>query len=548
MVLPAAGVAASSKRKLSHVSKACSGCRRRRSKCDGSTPCSEWHDHSQERHDLGALLETCGLGFVVITSSLTTGLYTGACALTEGDCIYGSAPDGRKAASKTYVDALHQRIRALELMLDQAGLPHGGDPLEGPAHDVGEPAGKGKGKGKEITRDSGDDSAIDAIEMLKIDDDTGDLRYYGPQSHFVLPSLSKSSAADPGGSQSPEVYAPSASSPHSLTSQIQCNTPGRVDWGRHLPLQSLPGFDENLHEHLLDLFFNYFNEWCGWTSGCREGSLFRRDMARCLGSPDAPGRTSYYSPMLHNAILSLGVVFCTDPRVASIPAAFIFATAAKEFLEAEVERPLLSTMQGLMTLGSVHSGSGRHGLGYYFANSGIKLGTTLGLGIDSTPWLARGLLTQETKDERDRAFFCGFIQDKLWAMYVGRPASITSSHFQARLPTIFKTKDDELWHTRIQSEGVASTDTDSPVVSMPSYASTTFHHTSKLAMLAYKLLETIYALEVDLHSPSVKAAASDLTLQLGIFYDSLPPAITISPHSNKNHPSHVIVRLPHNGG
>jgi hypothetical protein len=246
--------------------------------------------------------------------------------------------------------------------------------------------------------------------------------------------------------------------------------------------------------------------------------------------------------MLHNAILSLATVFCTDPRVTSVPAGLIFATAAKEYLEAEVERPLLSTMQGLMTLGSVHSGAGRHGQGYYYAGGGLKLGTTLGLGIDGTPWLTRGLLSQETKDERDRAFFCGFIQDKLWATYVGRPASITWSHFQMRLPTIFKSKDDELWHSRIENETVVSTRTDdSPVISIPSYASTTFHHTCKLAMLSYKLLETVYALEVELSSPSVKAAVSDISLQLGIFYDSLPPAITISPHSNKFHPSHVIV-------
>lgn len=169
--------------------------------------------------------------------------------------MYGAAPDGRKAASKTYVDALQQRIRALESMLDQAGLPHGGDSIGGLSNgpgDVEEPAAKSKGKGKETTS-SGDENTIEAIEMLKIDDDTGDLRYYGPQSHFVLPSLTKNSGADAGASQSPEAFcAPSASSPRSLASQTQWGTPGKVDWGRHLPLNRLPAsFDESLHDHLI---------------------------------------------------------------------------------------------------------------------------------------------------------------------------------------------------------------------------------------------------------------------------------------------------------
>lgn len=41
------------------------------------------------------------------------------------------------------------------------------------------------------------------------------------------------------------------------------------------------------------------------------------------------------------------------------------------------------------------------------------MATTLGLGIDATSWCRKGLITQETKEERERAFWFTFIQGAL---------------------------------------------------------------------------------------------------------------------------------------
>lgn len=143
---------------------------------------------------------------------------------------------------------------------------------------------------------------------------------------------------------------------------------GEVDWSRHLPVGSIPGFDQPLHDHLLQLFFSYFNSWCCWTSE----ELFRRDMDLCLGdTDDAPERTSYYSPLLHNAILSLAVSFSDDPRVHDVEAGLFFASVAKDSIDIEVERPMLSTCQSLMLLGSFYSSSARHGLGWHHAGAGM---------------------------------------------------------------------------------------------------------------------------------------------------------------------------------
>ncbi|ORY78476.1 fungal-specific transcription factor domain-domain-containing protein [Leucosporidium creatinivorum] len=488
----------SGKRKIAgHASRACNGCRRRRSKCDAVRP-------------------TCG-----------------ACALVEEACGYGDQLDGRKAASKTYVDALHQRIRALEGMLEEAGLPHGGEVEERPA--------KGKEKAVDGPQGSDVEAGLEAIEMLKIDDDTGELRQYGPQSTFAhLPGPSSPEATGLSTSVGTETFCPSSFSLRDAgVWPDAAATPTEVDWARNLPSESIPGLDEQLHDHLLDLFFTYFNDWCGWTSGAAAPHLFRRDLACCLATPSAPQRTSYYSPMLHNAILALAVVYCSDPRVKDVDAVNLFASAAKAALEAEVERPMLSTLQGLMVLGSVHSGTSRHGAGYHYGGAGLRMATTLGLGIDATSWLRKNLITQETKEERERAFWFTFIQDKLWASYVGRPPTITSLHYDTPLPTVFKALDDRLWRSRLDDE--ISDDDDPPSVELPSYASTTFLWTAKLAILAEKISSAIYALKSDTRAAHTKAAASSLHLELGEFYETIPPAISISPHSTRLQPTHVVM-------
>lgn len=93
-----------------------------------------------------------------------------------------------------------------------------------------------------------------SLRLAQIDDDTGELRQYGPQSSF---------AHLPGPASPAEVSNAFSPSSASVRSEVglwppAAETPGTVDWSRHLPVASIPGFDESLHEHMLDLFFNYF--------------------------------------------------------------------------------------------------------------------------------------------------------------------------------------------------------------------------------------------------------------------------------------------------
>src|SRR4051794_21592417 len=94
-------------------------------------------------------------------------------------------------------------------------------------------------------------------------------------------------------------------------------------------------------------------------------------------------RTAHYSPLLHNAILSLAACLSDDPPSnqelsdsdgppTSRELAGMFASKAKANVEVECERPMLSTVQGLMLLSSYHSGSGRDAIGWLYSGMGIR--------------------------------------------------------------------------------------------------------------------------------------------------------------------------------
>lgn len=96
---------------------------------------------------------------------------------------------------------------------------------------------------------------------------------------------------------------------------------------------------------------------------------FRTDMRSCLSSSDGPVRTQNYSPLLHNAILAVGLRLWQGDQVQPFPdlvfikdgtlqvsdaemASVICYHQARTFVETEAERPMLSTIRGLLLVAS----------------------------------------------------------------------------------------------------------------------------------------------------------------------------------------------------
>ncbi|KAL0571833.1 hypothetical protein V5O48_010129 [Marasmius crinis-equi] len=484
------------------TSRACNGCRERKIKCDGKRP-------------------ACG-------SCVTYNI--------ASECSYSQDQDHRRIAPKQYVKALEQRVKFLESVLAEKNIVPDGFNV---GVDLGDDGGSTDGEGSTDGGSVGDPNV--AVSRLKIDDETGEPRQYGPTSVFMHmpepsgPYLSSTpSNREPGEESSGYIYSllHHASSQSPGTPEVKSPFP-EFDWSKNLPY--VEGMDAALHDELIALFFTYFNDWCCWVSS----SLFIRDMVQCLRWDTEPHcRTSYYSPMLHNAILSMAANFCDDARLGTKDRGKLFAARAIERIGHEGERPMLSTVSALMLLGSYHSGNAKQTLGYMYAGMGLRTCQTLGLGIDCS---GSSLISPCLKRERDRTFYMAYIQDKLWGAYVGRSASMILSDNETPLPVVEERRDKAPWIPVDRAKEMSTSDALKTDAFPPSWSSTCFLWTCKLAVLSERVTETVYSFHANLYSMRTQDVVSTLNLQLGEWYSNLPQGLVISPYSPKIPPPHVIM-------
>ncbi|KAI5479510.1 hypothetical protein MNV49_003452 [Pseudohyphozyma bogoriensis] len=509
------------------------------------------------------------------------------CAACGEVCTYSTEHDARKPASKQFVDALQQRIRTLEALLEENNIVPGVGSTAGvQAMDivgVKPEASSGEGGAREQL------SLGVAMDRLKLDDER-ELLQHGPTSPmWHIPKLEKQNDVEPSSSyhsiqtlsssplsnsQNPTLYGfdhvhlGRSAEPEDVKPVINEEEGEEIEWDRYLP--EIPGMDRALHDNIVDLYFSYFNSWCCWASP----KLFKRDMQICLAPNSTTIRTSFYSPLLHNTILSLGLNYSDDPRVRKFDAASRLTAVARDFVDDELERPRLSTISGLMNLGSCYSTIGYHGRGWAYAGMAMRMLNTLGLNIDCSAWVKKGFVSQELKYERDRTAFLLYIQDKFWSCYVGRFVTVWARNFTMELPDINDAEDKELWEpvvpilgggeedgaewsmspssdgTGVSSETGGTTGTrggdggpkffnSGPGV--PSWTSTTFLWTCKLAMLMERVMDGIYGLGADIQSSKVQLLVSSIDVDLEKWNSDLPPPLQVTPYTVRPPPPHVIM-------
>ena len=194
------------------------------------------------------------------------------------------------------------------------------------------------------------------ILLLQIDAATGEVREYGPTSVFKHLPVTDCSLDSP---PHPRILFADSKSTR-LEGIATTNFPGR--------------FDQEMHQRALQSFFTFFNPWCWWVDEERfrdatgviaieTGTTVERDL-----------HTAYYSPLLHCALLAIGVMYL-DPESYPDREAISdwFGRRAATFFEEEIGSPKVSTVIGLMLLGSHHAGHARQNLGYIYSGSGLRL-------------------------------------------------------------------------------------------------------------------------------------------------------------------------------
>jgi hypothetical protein len=199
--------------------------------------------------------------------------------------------------------------------------------------------------------------------------------------YFDPSSPGSDSAGQEPHSINQQFFGQSALSPNTVHDE---DAEERYDWKQMLPQDIQLTRIE--HDTLLDVFFKFFSSWCYRTVP----DLFLRDMRRYLEgtetrlpeNPQSPSddkpvitgpKTVHYTPMLHNAILSVALAYSDDPLLSKSSTRAKFVEKAKSTLEMECSRPSLACVQALAYIASFYSGEGEQTLGFLFFGMSIRM-------------------------------------------------------------------------------------------------------------------------------------------------------------------------------
>jgi hypothetical protein len=79
-----------------------------------------------------------------------------------------------------------------------------------------------------------------------------------------------------------------------------------------------------------------------------------------------PVLTPNYSPMLHNAVLSLALALSDEPHLRSMSTRRVYLEAARQRIDIECSKPCLATVQALTFVSSFFSTMGDYTLGWTY--------------------------------------------------------------------------------------------------------------------------------------------------------------------------------------
>ncbi|ORY28190.1 fungal-specific transcription factor domain-domain-containing protein [Naematelia encephala] len=459
---PVTPLAGTKRKKQSHVTRACTNCRRRRTRCDGRPSCA-------------------------------------TCKIHDDECIYDADKDGRKPASKQYIESLEKRIKQLERQVSQhTNVIAGSSTRWDPAHPIAEVYSPANLRAFRISH-------------------SGAIVHYGPTSTYRhLPEESVSAT---------QSHEPTLRSRRMRLSEINWD----ITYAKDVALGVIP--NAQVHRSILSAFFSYFNDWCQCDEAAFLADLFVGAQAT------APLRTPHQSPFLHNAILAITLLGAPELLPEPLDAAQAVAdlsTYAQAMIEEEMQRPMLSTVRGLCLLGSVYFYRSQRNLGWAYASMSMRLAQILGLNIECKELVDRNHISPETKTHRDMTFWSAYISDIGFTFNVGRTPTITQEDFETALPAISHDEDALPWYDH-QDRQVTNPD----LLFRAAWRSSTFHWLARLTDTGHSIQRALYRTRLPT-SESIAAIVTKLEVDLSAWLVSLPGPLCIDAWEPGPIPPHIV--------
>ncbi|KAK8864738.1 hypothetical protein IAR55_001994 [Kwoniella newhampshirensis] len=490
------------RRQVSHVSRACDGCRRRKMRCDGGHP-------------------RCA-----------------ACEDRDAACEYND--EDRRKTNMEHLQDMNARMDRFEHLIENLiqAIPGAAVPTSQTA----------------IPTNAPNAATIDPRVQLSPTTQVG-MHHVSPTTSTARPAShpASTSQASPRVEEAAGVlvqFGPTSFWTHKSSRPYQASTPfaydrrpgDRVEWSRNLPPSLL--ISRSVHDQALGYFGAFYAPWCFIV----DMPAFLNDLTLCNlvgptdnGRPAPPVRTASYSPLLHCCVLFLGLTLIRDEHPTLMRSLeSVFLQHCSSLLLVECEHTALSSLRAYNLfanrLSCTHAmrvsppgrasspGERQSTSGYLYSAMAIGGVHALGLNINVSH------ITNKERNLRDSAYWTVFIQDSLRAIAAGRQPLLVQSDIP--FPTIDQEVDDVPWIAPPMIS--CSTHAARPGANIngwKSMRSTTLHWSARLAVLSCTVLEALYSPRGN--GSKTEEAAVDLSQRLELWYAQFPlrpPEATPLPH------------------
>ncbi|KAK4688188.1 hypothetical protein P7C73_g1920, partial [Tremellales sp. Uapishka_1] len=305
-----------------------------------------------------------------------------------------------------------------------------------------------------------------------------------------------------------------------------------IDWAQHLP-PDIP-ITKTIHDDALETFAAYYAPWCAVV----DMSAFTKDLiiCNCVSRKPKPipppKRTVAYSPLLHNAVVYMGLQLLRDVWPESFKALQgCFNTHCSRLIEEEAGDPGPGTVRALNLMSSCNNAikeTSARNTGYIYFGMAFATGQALGLNLNCERYVTSGQMLEKERNVRDATFWTLLLQDlvsapeplhddplitQLRAMSAGRPPMISDPVIEVHFPQIDVDMDNMPWVTPSRT---AFKDVAPGCSGARGMRSTVFHWSCKLMYLLRAALDSIMG------SPHRSARVLEIARDLEQWYTQQP--------------------------
>ncbi|KAF9701404.1 hypothetical protein EKO04_000603 [Ascochyta lentis] len=328
------------------------------------------------------------------------------------------ASDGRKPASKSYVQLLRDRIALLERILRSHSIDVDAAVAQLQAEEIDSLLLEANGHNAATSQAEEICTAFEGTlsldESINFDQD-GEVRYFGPTSGRLGFQDLKDASCD------------NYLFPRNGSCSKGCN--GRLLYSSKAHLNStVLEVDADLQAELIDLYFTWQNPWFP----VLDESLFRSNQQQDHGR--------FSNPLLLNCVLAAGSRFSdrlelrTDPDDAKTAGAR-FLEEAEILLHYDLKSPNFATIQAVSIMVMVYCSHGADAAAWLHQGTAHRLALDMGLNFDPTSVAGPTCLSVKEANLRRQIYWSLYCMDKLHATYSGRVCTMLEVQGSVKLPS-----------------------------------------------------------------------------------------------------------------